>query len=259
MPEQEREPPLDIERAPGHSPHLPGERVGTDRARPGSPGAASPRDRGGQMMVDRHRDALLESALHYARQGWPVLPLHSIRRGPLLLRPRLRPRGRQASAHPARVQRRERRRGSDPGLVGAVAGREPRGSHRIDQRSPGPRRRPGPRGRRIARGAGRPPWVPGARPDVPHRRRGAPPPLRSSRIPRAVAVRRASAPGLTCAATAATSSRRRAGIAPVACTSGRPRAIPTRSRSPRHRRGSRRDGPTPASRRRALLRQPSTT
>ena len=33
------------------------------------------------MMVDRHRDALLESALHYARQGWPVLPLHSIRAG----------------------------------------------------------------------------------------------------------------------------------------------------------------------------------
>ena len=33
------------------------------------------------MSADGHREALRESALHYARQGWPVLPLHSIHAG----------------------------------------------------------------------------------------------------------------------------------------------------------------------------------
>jgi hypothetical protein len=31
------------------------------------------------MSPDGLREALLEAALHYARQGWPVLPLHSVR------------------------------------------------------------------------------------------------------------------------------------------------------------------------------------
>ena len=50
-------------------------------AHPGSPDAAAASDRGGRMSADGHLEALRESALHYARQGWPVLPLHSIRAG----------------------------------------------------------------------------------------------------------------------------------------------------------------------------------
>ena len=44
-----------------------------------------------------HRTALLESALHYGRRGWPVFPLHSVRRRPVFVPAGLR---RNSGKHP---------------------------------------------------------------------------------------------------------------------------------------------------------------
>ena len=210
------------------------------------------------MSPDGLPEALLEAALHYARQGWPVLPLHSVREGRCSCG---RDCDRAAGKHP-RSAHGVRDASVDEAVVRAWWARWPDANlglatgHAsglvvldIDPAHGGEESLEA----LVAR-HGPPPRGPIAR----HRRRGAAACCSRTRDP---ACRRGPArsdPGSTSAATAATSSRLRAGIVLVASTSGTPGATPMRFRSPRRRPGSWGEG-LPAATPRAARYRRSTT